>query len=124
MDDIIERGRKEVLANWFLNPRPVLKLLNIKTRLDHGADFQILKVFPWGQLGYDYEEGLKFSVQLDQAKVTAMVTFVKDFYRKNKIAPQSESLQANTCSYNPEAEGIFLTAGLKQSPKFSHVFIY
>jgi hypothetical protein len=121
-EERLKQGQTEVLANWFLNPRSVLKLLKIRIPLDQGADFQELKVFPWGILGYDHEEGLKFSVELDQAKVTAMVNFVKAFYRKHQIHIRS-TLQANTCSYNSDAKGIFLAAGLKQSPEFSHVFI-
>ena len=60
-------SKDRIIANWWLGPKPIMKELGIRKRLEND-DFQVLAEFPFGTLGYDYEEGLKFEVSSAQIK--------------------------------------------------------
>jgi hypothetical protein len=70
-------------ANWFVSPKAGLKLLGIKATL-HREDWQILKQYPFGELAYDYEEGLKFSGEFKQ--LAQLVVFMKKVHSDNHIS--------------------------------------
>jgi hypothetical protein len=42
-----------------MDPKQLKNSLKISKKLQKGADWQVLKEFPFGTLGYDYEEGIK-----------------------------------------------------------------
>lgn len=73
---------KRVIANWSLNPSKVMKSLGIKCELGP-FDFQPLKEYPFGTLGHDEEEGLKFETDTD--RLTALVSWIRDFHSKKQI---------------------------------------
>ena len=86
-------------ANWWLNANAVKKEIGVKTRLDKYADFQSLKKFPFGELGYDYEEGLVF--ETTDKKLPALVDFIRKFHNERSIpftAPKIGPLfSVNSC---------------------------
>ena len=72
----------EVIANWFLKPEMVLSFLGIECELKH-VDWQHIKEFPFGVLGYDYEEGLRFQTSIDQLK--DLVSWIRSFHTEHHI---------------------------------------
>lgn len=71
-----------VIANWSLNPKEVIRALGIRCILGP-FDFQPLRKYPFGTLGYDEEEGLKFETDTD--KLDALVFWVRNFHSKRQI---------------------------------------
>ena len=118
---------KRVIANWSLNPKPVMKALNIKCLLGP-FDFQPLKKFPFGVLGHDEEEGLKFETDTD--KIADLVSWVRDFHIKREIPFSCEDNSAVlTCmlsSPTPGKIGLdddkFESAGLQRARKCDFVW--
>lgn len=78
-------ARNRVIVNWSLKPRYAMKELGIKAKLDKYADWQSLKRFDWGELAYDYEEGLKFGLRITEETVKKLTEFVRDFHTKRGI---------------------------------------
>lgn len=54
-----------VIGIW-LKPQVVLNYLKIKVKLQH-EDWQVIKQLPIGELGYDYEEGLRIYAPFDKS---------------------------------------------------------
>ena len=73
---------KRVIANWGLHPKKVMRALGIRCKLGP-FDFQPLRDYPFGELGYDEEEGLKFETDTD--RIGNIVSWIRDFYAKHQI---------------------------------------
>ena len=71
-----------VIANWTLEPRKVMRTLGIRCQLGP-FDFQPLREYRFGVLGYDEEEGLKFEADTD--KLSDLVSWVRRFHSKRNI---------------------------------------
>ena len=69
--------------NWNLNVKAVKKILGIRKALDKYADFQPLKEFVFGTLGYDHEEGLKFETTI--SKIPELIKWLKEFHNTYKV---------------------------------------
>lgn len=78
-----EQIKNRYMANWFLNPKQTLKTLGIKATLKM-EDWLPLKDYPFGELGYDYEEGLRFRGTFKQ--IGELCEFIKKFHADNNIA--------------------------------------
>ena len=76
-----------VIANWYLIPTRVMKALRIRCMLGP-FDFQPLKTFPFGVLGHDEEEGLKF--ETDTEWLIDLVQWVREFHARRQIPFASE----------------------------------
>ena len=68
-------NREIVIVNWFLSHEYVERKLGIRLAPAHK--------FPFGDLAYDYEEGLTFTTTLEQ--LPELVRFVREFHRKHDI---------------------------------------
>ena len=74
---------KRVIANWGLYPKKVMRALGIRCKLGP-FDFQPLRKYSFGMLGYDEEEGLKFETDTD--KIADLVSWVRNFHNKRQIS--------------------------------------
>ena len=118
---------KRVIANWGLNPKKVMKALGIKCKLGP-FDFQPLKEYPFGELGHDEEEGLKFETDTD--RVANLVSWVRDFHIKHQISFLYEDNSAIfTCMLSSPTPGKidpeddkFKLAGLQRSKRYDFVW--
>ena len=110
----------EIILNWWLKPKPVCKVLGIKTKLEQ-EDWQVLKVYDWGELAYDYEEGLKLSTTPENLK--KVVEFVKSFHKKYNISSKN-LLEGQFTGFDSDEQDfkVFIEAGLKQSKEFDFVW--
>ena len=76
-------GPRRVLANWFLPPEPTLRQLGIQVELDPCADWQVLKKYRFGELGWDYEEGLRF--ESTTHLLSDLVQFVREYHVQHNV---------------------------------------
>lgn len=60
-------GTKVAHISLFTAVQPTLKAMGIKARVQR-VDWQHIKDFSFGELGYDYEEGLRFVVAADKLR--------------------------------------------------------
>jgi hypothetical protein len=70
-------------VDFWLNPQVIKKMMGIRKALDRHADWQILKVFSFGEVAYDYEEGLKIKAPL--SKLDEVFEFVKKLAEDNNL---------------------------------------
>jgi len=118
---------KRVIANWSLNPSKVMESLGIKCELGP-FDFQPLKKYPFGVLGYDEGGGLKFETDTD--RLTDLVCWIRDFHTKNQIPFLQENESAvfscNLTSPTPgkihSEDHKFECAGLQRSKRYDFVW--
>lgn len=75
-------------ANWWLDPKAIAKHLVPGIKLVED-DFFPIKKFEFGELGYDYEEGLVFWT--DEHKLAALVEWIKAFHKENVIPFKDDS---------------------------------
>lgn len=116
----------DVTANWNLNPRPVMRALGIRCKLGP-FDFQPLREYSFGTLGYDEEEGLKFDTDTD--KLVTLISWIKNFHTKRNIPfihNGSAVFDCRLCSPTPgkkhPEDGKFEAAGLVRSSRFDFVW--
>jgi hypothetical protein len=116
-----------VIANWHLDPKKVMRTLGIRCELGP-FDFQPLRKYPFGTLGYDEEEGLKF--ETDTNKLDALITWVRNFHSKRQIPFLfDEGGAVFSCSLSPPTPGKahpedpkFEAAGLVRKKNFDFVW--
>lgn len=75
--------RTEVLANWYLPPAPVMENLGIVATLERDTDWQVLRHFEFGDLGWDPEEGLR--LECDISKIADLVNFVREYHLRWRV---------------------------------------
>ena len=104
-----------------------MKTLRIKCELGP-FDFQPLKKYSFGMLGYDEEEGLKFETDTD--KIAELVSWIRAFHAKRQIPFLDEEDSAVfTCKLSsltprkrcPEDDK-FECAGLTRSKRYDFVW--
>ena len=112
---------RELIANWWITPKFVANDLEYKGKLKHGMSWEVIKQFPWGELAYDYDEGLKFGLNINVADIKKMIAFVKDFYRKHNINSvaifeDQHGLELTVCNKDSyeKARSIILSTGFRQ----------
>ena len=123
-----------IRANWWLDPKSVAKLLVPGIKLVED-DFFPIKKFEFGELGYDYEEGLVFWT--DEHKLTALVEWIKAFHKENEIPFRDDKedldlFQVKDCGpdlfadddvkgIRPEFKTVAESAGLTMHDKYDFV---
>lgn len=121
MKKLIDIGDNEVIADWLLNPEMVLSFLGIECELKP-VDWQPIKEFSFGVLGYDYEEGLRFETSINQ--LADLVSWILNFHFEYHIPLlDTEEEDANfSCMFafpirkqNDLEDNKFKLAGLKRS---------
>ena len=118
---------KRVIANWGLYPKKVMRALGIRCKLGP-FDFQPLREYPFGELGYDEEEGLKFETDTD--KIANLISWIRDFHNKRQISflyeDNSAVFECMLSSPTPGKIGTednkFESAGLQRSERYSFVW--
>jgi len=116
-----------VIANWNLNPKKVMRALGIRCELGP-FDFQPLRKYPFGTLGYDEEEGLKFETDTD--RLDTLVSWVQNFHSKREIPFSFDDGEAVfSCSLSSPTPGKahpedrkFEVAGLVRRKKLDFVW--
>lgn len=88
-----------ILCNWNINPDYVTKILKVK-RVPKNCqeDWLVIKKFDFGELGFDYEEGLRFETTTD--KIGALINWIQSFHRKYGIPTKKGKYYLFTCSYS------------------------
>jgi hypothetical protein len=110
----------EVIANWSVNPEIVLSVFGIECKLEP-VDWQPIKEFSFGVLGYDYEEGLRFETSIDQ--LANIVSWILVFHFEYHISLlDSEGYAMFSCMFvmpirkpNDLEDNKFKLAGLTRS---------
>jgi hypothetical protein len=118
---------KRVIANWGLYPKKVMRALGIRCELGP-FDFQPLRKYSFGILGYDEEEGLKFETDTD--RISELVSWIHEFHDKKGVPFLYEDSSAVfTCSLScptPEKRGPeddkFERTGLQRSKRCDFVW--
>jgi hypothetical protein len=115
-----------VIANWYLDPKKVMRALGIRCELGP-FDFQPLRKYPFGMLGYDEEEGLKFETDTD--KLDALTRWIRDFHSKREIPFVFDGSAVFSCRLSPPTPGKahpedpkFGAAGLVRQKEFDFVW--
>lgn len=118
-----------MLVDLNLNPKAVLKLLGIKCKLEQ-VDWQVVKEYPFGTLGYDYEEGLK--VATTPEGIVETVNMLKKLFKDNHIPKtmvarggfEYNTLQVRaTDSTNMESSiRLFNSIGLSPDARYPHIY--
>lgn len=115
-----------VIANWSLNTKKVMRALGIRCELGP-FDFQPLRGYPFGTLGYDEEEGLKFETDTD--KLNALTTWIRNFHSKRQIPFLFDGSAVFSCSLSSPTPGKahpedhkFEVAGLVRRKKLDFVW--
>lgn len=112
-----------IRANWWLDPTSVKRCLLIKKKLQR-EDSQTLKEYPFGELAYDYEEGLIWWT--DEKKLAKLVQFIKDFNKQFHAELEEDGManfEVKACdsrdwdAFKPIAE----KAGLTMSKEYTFV---
>jgi hypothetical protein len=113
----------KIIANWFVDPTRILRILKIRKRIDRHADWQELGQLPFGELAYDYEEGLKIAIPL--GKLKEAVWFVRGIHKRYGIPFKEKGFYTFQCQLNemgkgiPTHEKLFKSAGLTRDREFS-----
>jgi hypothetical protein len=113
----------KIIANWFVNPTRILKIIGVRKRIDRHADWQKLTTLPFGELVYDYEEGLKILIPL--SKLKEAVWFVRGIHKRYGIPFKDGGFYNFQCQLTeigkrvPTHEKLFKNAGLTRDRQFS-----
>ena len=116
-----------VIANWSLNPKKVMRALGIRCELGP-FDFQPLREYSFGTLGYDEEEGLKF--ETDTNNLNALTSWIRNFHSKSQLpflfddggAGFSCKLSSPTPGKTHPEDSKFEAAGLVRRKRFDFVW--
>jgi len=105
-DELFEESTRSnrVRIDWWLNPKPIAKELRFKGKLVD-EDWLVIKKMPFGEIGYDYEEGLKIETTTEQ--LSEAIVFLKAFHNEREIPfviEGEEIIVADCCSSNAQSK--------------------
>jgi hypothetical protein len=93
-------------------------------------DWQIIKEYPFGTLGYDEEEGLKISTT--PAGLSDTVKMIKKMYREHKIPKTMTAeknfeyntfqVKATDSTHHADSIELFKSLGLVADPRYKHIY--
>lgn len=93
----IKAGTEIAIIAIFADSKYVLKKMAINVRL-HSVDWQSIKHFDFGELGYDYEEGLRLYVPL--VKLADALKYLRSLKLASKDVNVSLGIQASGGGYH------------------------
>ena len=77
-------SKPKLIMTWWAPPRLVAKAFGYRRPLPL-RDWVSLKKWPWGEMGYKHEDGIKFITDLTKAALREVLAIVIDFHRQHDL---------------------------------------